>query len=271
MEISGLFIYPIKACAGHSLSRATLTPRGLANDRWMMVVDAEGRFMTQRECAALALVQPTLTADALTLSTPGGESLTTPIRRDGPRRDVVVWRSTCAAFDQGDAAAAWFSAHLGRAARLVRVADDFHRELDAHYAPRPSDTTAFADGFPILVVSEESLADLNARMPAPLPMNRFRPNIVVRGADPYAEDRWRRFTLGGLAFEGVKTCARCAVTTTDQVTAARGREPLATLATYRDSDRGVLFGQNVIQTPPEGAPTWEWGSLAVGDPVVADC
>ncbi|MBL8096106.1 MAG: MOSC domain-containing protein, partial [Anaerolineales bacterium] len=137
--------------------------------------------------------------------------------------------------------------------------------------PRPSDTTGFADGYPILVLSEESLMDLNRRLTTPLPMNRFRPNIVVRGAAPYAEDTWRRFTINGLAFEGVKTCARCAVTTTDQTTAAREREPLATLATYRDSDRGVLFGKNVIQTPPDGGPTLNWGGVAVGDTVIVDC
>jgi len=135
----------------------------------------------------------------------------------------------------------------------------------------PTGTTGFADGYPILLLSEESLADLNRRLAPQLPMNRFRPNIVVRGTTPYAEDTWRRFTINGLAFEGVKTCARCAVTTTDQTTAARGREPLATLASYRDSERGVLFGMNVIQTPPDDNPTWDWGTVAVGDVVIADC
>lgn len=270
MEISGLFTYPIKACAGHSLMRAALTPRGLAHDRWMMVVDLDGRFLTQRECPTLALVLPTVETDRLTVTAPGAAALTLPIRTDGPRRAVVIWKSTCEAIDQGDPVAEWFSAHLGRPVRLVRMADGFNRTLDQHYAPRPSDTTGFADGYPILVLSEESLMDLNRRLTTPLPMNRFRPNIVVRGAAPYAEDTWRRFTINGLPFEGVKTCARCAVTTTDQTTAARGREPLATLATYRDSDRGVLFGQNVIQTPPDGGPTRAWGSVAVGDTVIVD-
>lgn len=270
MEVTGLYVYPIKACAGHSLASARLTPRGLDQDRWMMVVDGDGRFLTQRECPTLALVQPTLHHGALTLSATGAGALSIPLVFDGPRRPVVVWKSTCEAIDQGEAAAEWFSTHLGRTARLVRVADGFHRMLDSTYAPRPSDTTGFADGYPILLLSEESLADLNRRLAPQLPMNRFRPNIVVRGTTPYAEDTWRRFTINGLAFEGVKTCARCAVTTTDQTTAARGREPLATLASYRDSERGVLFGMNVIQTPPDDNPTWDWGTVAVGDVVIAD-
>ncbi len=270
MEVTGLFTYPIKACAGHSLTRAALTPRGLAQDRWMMVVDVDGRFLTQRECPTLALVLPTLNGDRLTVTAPGVDELSISMQTDGPRREVVVWKSACQAIDQGDRVAEWFSTHLGRPVRLVRLAQDFQRTLDQRYAPRPSDTTGFADGYPILVIGEESLADLNRRLATPLPMNRFRPNIVVRGSAPYAEDTWRRFTINGLAFEGVKTCARCAVTTTDQTTGTRGREPLATLATYRDSDRGVLFGQNVIQTPPDGGPTRAWGSVAVGDTVIVD-
>lgn len=268
MHVSGLFTYPIKACAGISLSDARLTPRGLADDRWMMVVDPDGRFLTQRECPTLGQVKPRLVADALALEAPGIESLSVSLRHGGQRHDVVVWKSTCAAIDQGDEVAGWFSHYLGRSVRLVRVADDFHRTLDPRYTPRPSDTTAFADGYPILVLSEESLADLNHRLEIPLPMNRFRPNVAVSGAGAYAEDTWRSFTIGGLPFEGVKTCARCVVTTTDQVTAQRGKEPLATLATYRDSERGVLFGQNVIQTPPDGAPSWDWGTIRVGDEVI---
>ncbi len=231
----------------------------------MMLVDPEDQFLTQRECPTLGQVHPTLDKATLTVNAPGMEPLRLELQPTGSCRDVVVWRSTCAAIDQGNAVADWFSQYLGRPVRLVRMADDFHRQLDRRYAPRPGDTTAFADGFPILIVSEESLTDLNSRLASPLPMNRFRPNIVVRGASAYAEDGWRTFAIGGVAFEGVKTCARCAVTTIDQTTADRGREPLATLATYRDSERGVLFGQNVIQTPPDGDPTWDWGTLRVGD------
>ncbi len=268
MHVSGLFVYPIKACAGISLPEARLTPRGLADDRWMMVVDPDGRFLTQRECPTLGQVKPRIDGETLALEAPGSETLNVSFKHGGQRREVVVWKSTCQAIDQGDEVADWFGQYLGREVRLVRVADDFHRALDPRYAPRPADTTAFADGYPILVISEESLADLNARLASALPMNRFRPNVVVRGASAYAEDTWRSFTIGGLPFEGVKTCARCVVTTTDQITAQRGKEPLATLATYRDSERGVLFGQNVIQTPPDGAPSWEWGTIRVGDDIV---
>lgn len=270
MHVTGLFTYPIKACAGISLSEATLTPRGFADDRWLMVVDPDGRFLTQRECPTLGQVKPRISGDALHLEAPRTQTLSMRLQRNGARREVVVWKSHCLAIDQGDEVAEWFSSYLDRRVRLVRAADDFHRALDSHYAPRPSDTTAFADGYPILIISEESLADLNTRLKSPLPMNRFRPNIVVRGASAYAEDAWRTFTIGGLSFEGVKLCARCPVTTTDQETAQRGKEPLRTLAAYRDSERGVLFGQNVIQTPPEGAPSWDWGTIRVGD-VVSNC
>ena len=176
----------------------------------------------------------------------------------GAQREVTVWRDQVAAIDQGAEVADWFSTHLGVACRLVRQADDAVRHVDPVFACQPADQVSFADGYPLLLISEESLADLNMRLDAALPMNRFRPNVVTRGAGaPYAEDTWREITIGEIRFSPVKACARCVTTTTDQSTAERGVEPLATLASYRRVPRGVLFGQNLIHHTR--------GTLRVGD------
>jgi uncharacterized protein YcbX len=225
----------------------------------MMLVNPAGRFLTQREHPRLALIQPAADATTVTVSAPGMPPLTVERQADGPRREVIVWRDHCQAVDQGDEAAGWFSDFLGRPCRLVRLPDDVTRPVKPRYARRPGDQVAFADGFPFLLLSEESLADLNARLAAPLEMRRFRPNIVVAGAGAYAEDGWRRLRIGALTFDVVKPCQRCAITTVDQATAERGVEPLRALATYRQVRGGVLFGQNVIHDAT--------GCLHVGDAV----
>ncbi|MDQ6669176.1 MAG: MOSC domain-containing protein [Chloroflexota bacterium] len=245
--VSGLFVYPVKSCAGTALERAELGGRGIQHDREFMLVDPSGQFLTQRQLPRMALIHPTRSPDALELTAPGMPPLRLGPRRSGERQEVTVWRDRVGAIDQGQAAADWLSTYLGTACRLVRQADDAVRKVDPEFAREPSDEVSFADGFPLLLISEESLADLNARLEVALPMNRFRPNVVVRGVgEPYAEDSWRQVSIGGVRFSLVKACARCAVTTTDQLSAERGREPLATLATYRRVARGVLFGQNLI-------------------------
>jgi uncharacterized protein YcbX len=186
-------------------------------------------------------------------------NLALPVIAEGQTREVLVWRDRCAAVDQGDEVAEWLSRFLRRPCRLVRMAEDHVRRVDPVYAVSEADQVGFADGYPFLIISEESLADLNARLAQPLLMNRFRPNIVVRGGAAYAEDGWCRVRIGGIEFSLVKACARCAITTTDQATAQVGREPLATLATYRRVERGVLFGQNAIHAAT--------GAIRVGDPL----
>jgi uncharacterized protein YcbX len=247
-----------------------LDARGFAHDReWMIVQDDDeerGMFLTQRELSELALIQPALSDDALTLCAPEMPPLVVPLAHDADARTlpVVVWRDTCIGVDEGDAAASWVSAHLGLAARLVRMQPGFVRPVDVTYAKTPAQT-GFADGYPLLVISEASLADLNARLvkrgKAPVPMARFRPNIVVSGCDAYAEDEWTRIEIGGVPLDCVKTCARCAITTVDPATATipDAQEPLATLATYRKISRGVIFGQNVVHRG--------LGRLSVGDAV----
>jgi uncharacterized protein YcbX len=255
--VTGLYCYPVKSCAGTPLDRAELGPRGILHDREFMVVGRDYRFLTQRELPRLALIRPTRTVESLLLDAPGFSPLEQRVT-DGPRYDVVVWRDTVAAVDQGDAVATWFSEFLDTPVRLVRLASDVVRHVDPVFAKRATDQVGFADGYPLLLISEESLADLNTRLESPLPMNRFRPNVVVRGwGSPYAVDAWAEVCIGSVRFDVVKACARCVTTTTDQATAERGTEPLATLAKYRRVPRGVLFGQNLLHAA--------LGTLSVGD------
>ena len=258
IHVSGLYVYPVKSCAGISLHGALVGRRGFENDRQYMLTGPSGLFLTQRELPRLALVSPSLAPAGLLLQAPGVAPLLITSADGGARRSVVVWRDQCEAVDQGDHAAAWFSAFLSAPVRLVRMAEDFSRKVNRDYALSPSDETGFGDGYPFLLLGESSLADLNSRLSTPVDMRRFRPNIVVSGSGAYAEDSWRRLRIGPVEFGVVKPCARCVITTTDQDTAERGREPLATLATYRNvPGRGVMFGQNLIHTGR--------GSVRVGD------
>jgi uncharacterized protein YcbX len=247
VRVSELNFYPVKGCRGSSLHEAEVGARGILGDRTFMLVDDDGCFITQRSHARMALIEPRFVERSLVLEAPGRDALSVPVLASGQRRLVTVWGDSCAAIDQGDAAAEWATSFLGTRCRLVRMADDFVRPVDRDYAVSEGDQVGFADGYPFLLTTEESLADLNARMATPLPMNRFRPSIVISGAEPFAEDGWRRIRIGAIIFAVVKPCARCVVTTTDQSTAERWREPLRTLATYRRvQGKGVMFGQNLI-------------------------
>jgi uncharacterized protein YcbX len=257
-RITSLFYYPVKSCRGIALDAATLDRRGIVDDRRLMIIDEWGRFVSQRSHPRLALVDVRLDQDNLTLGAPGLQALSIPVVRSGATRTVVVWQDECEAVDQGQEAAGWLSEFLEASVELVRIDDHFKRAVDPNYAVRSSDEVGFADGYPLLVISEESLDDLNTRLDVPVPMNRFRPNIVVRGGGVYAEDQWRRVRFGEVSAAIVKPCARCSITTVDQQTGERSKEPLRTLATYRhDPERDVLFGQNVIHASP--------GTIRVGD------
>lgn len=245
-KVCGLYHYPIKSCRGTSLDVAVIGPRGIAADRQWMVVDAAGDFLTQRELPRMALVSPRVGGGLLEVSAPDMPPLTMPVGATGQRIDVTIWKDRCVAVDQGPDAAAWFTSFLEVPCRLVRIADDTVRQADREYA-RPDDQVGFADGFPFLLTSRASLADLNHRLAAPLPMNRFRPNIVIDGVAPFEEDQWKRIRIGGITFGVLKPCARCVTTTVDQHTAERSHEPLRTLATFRHvPGRGVMFGQNLV-------------------------
>ncbi|MBN1453828.1 MAG: MOSC domain-containing protein [Anaerolineales bacterium] len=247
ITVASLITYPIKACRGFEVDETNVERMGLESDRRMMVVTPEGDFLTQREHPKLALVTPTISGKRLILSAPGTDSLTVSIRKSGLTRPVDIWRSKgVQAVDQGETAAEWFSDWLGTSVRLVHIADGYKRKINEKYAINADDHTAFADGYPILLASEESLADLNARLETPVPMNRFRPNVVVKGCEPFAEDAWMRLRIGEAELAVVKPCARCVVTTIDKETLVKRKEPLKTLASYRKQENGAMFGQNVI-------------------------
>jgi uncharacterized protein YcbX len=261
IAVTGLNVYPIKSCAGTALARAEIGPRGIRHDREFMIVAAgSGEMLTQREVPRLALIRPAVGDGTLRVEAPGMPPVEVAPVVEGDERAVSIWRDTCRAVDQGGHIGGWISEFLGSDVRMVRMAEDEVRRVDPAYATSDRDQVGFADGYPFLLISEESLADLNGRMAEPLPMNRFRPNIVVAGGGaPYLEDGWQRIAIGGIAFRVAKACARCAIPTTDQATAARGKEPLTTLATYRKGERGVLFGQNLIHD--------ETGTIGVGERV----
>lgn len=260
MRVASLHYYPVKSCGGTSVQHATIDARGFVEDRAWMVTTGDGVFLTQRDLPRMALIRPCADAGTLVLSAPDMPPLQVIRRTDGARRDVAVWDDICTTVDQGEAPARWLSTFLGIPCRLVRMAEDFVRQTDPVYSASVAGQVGFADGYPMLLITQASLDDLNRRLADPLPMNRFRPNVVVSGASPYAEDDWGLIRIGDVSFAVVKPCARCPITTTDQDTAETAREPLRTLATYRHvRGRGVMFGQNLIHRAA--------GSVSVGDPV----
>jgi uncharacterized protein YcbX len=260
IRVGRLFSYPVKSCAGIELTTAQVTATGLAWDRRWMVVGGDGAFLSQREHPWLALVRVRLDEGNLVLSAPRRPEIRVAFDTNvSVIARVRVWSDECEALDEGRAAAEWFSELLGVTARLVRLAGDDARPLGTPSA-QPGDRVSFADAYPFLLLSEASLDGLNRRLALPVPMDRFRPNIVVVGCGPHAEDEWRQLRMGDVDFRVVKACARCVITTTDQETAERSPEPLRTLATYRLRDGKVMFGQNLIHG---GA-----GTITVGDPVI---
>jgi uncharacterized protein YcbX len=261
-SLASIHFYPLKAAKGLGPASAVVEPWGLAGDRRWLIVDTDGRFVSQREHAKLALLTVTPTEGGVTLSAADHLDLAVAVPDRGPLLDVTVWRSTVAATPAGTDADTWLSAFLDTDVRLVYLDDPTRRPVDPHFG-RPEDRVSFADGYPVLLTSTASLSALNGWLAetgdSPLPMNRFRPNVVVDGFAPWAEDNWTLLRIGEVTFRSVKPCGRCVVTTTDQDTAVRGRQPLAALTQHRRVDQDVLFGQNLI---PDGR-----GTIRVGDPV----
>ena len=266
-RVTALNVYPVKSCRGLAVTAAAVDARGFVGDRRFLVVDADGKFLTQRAHPRMALIETALTARDLILSSPSHGSVRIPLQPTTPNpqpRTVTVWRDTVTAEDCGDESAAWLGAMLGFPCRLVRAGAAYSRPVAAHKLPDPlargvaegrggSHEVSFADAFPFMLLSEASLDDLNGRLAAPLPMNRFRPSLVVAGTAAYAEDGWGRFRIGGVIFHGATRCGRCVVTTTDQRTAERAAEPLRTLATYRrDAAGDVMFGRNLVHETKTG-------------------
>jgi len=270
-RIAALNVYPVKSCRGIACGRAQVTVRGLAvagvGDREWMIVDGTGRFVTQREQPRLARIATSVEAGHLTLSAAGLGPVVIPAAgHEGDTRDVVVWRSTVRAHDMGDVVAVRLSSWLGTDVRLVRFDPTHERACNPEFVGDSGAHTAFADGYPVLVIGEGSLAELNSRLAAngapALPMNRFRPNVVLAGIEAHDEDHMDTIEVGGVRLKLVKPCTRCRITTTDQDTAEVGMEPLRTLGSYRNDDRlgGVTFGMNAIVEAGTD------GELVVGDP-----
>lgn len=263
-RVTAVWRYPVKSLGGESLGSARVTERGLERDRRWMLTDARGRFLTQREHPALTQLSARPTPGGLTLThRPSGETLA--VARpdaDAPRLEATVWEATLPLARASADAEAWLSERLGFAAHLVYQPDDAVRPVDPAHAA-PGDHVSLADGYPLLITTTASLADLNRRLTergeAPVPMDRFRPSLVLETHAPFAEDRWRTLDIGGVRLRLTHPCKRCIVTTTDQQTGARGKEPLRTLATFRQEGGGVLFGMNAV---PERLGVVEVGAVA---------
>jgi uncharacterized protein YcbX len=257
--VASLHVYPIKSCAALDLLAVRFDELGPLYDRRFMLVDENGRFLTQREVPKLAVITPRLGPTALVVSAPDMPQLKVPMtQRDAKMREIEVWRFKGPAEDAGENAADWFGSLLGRPCRLVRWSEQALRQVNPAHA-RTQSATAFTDGYPVLLMNEASVADLSQRAGKRIPMNRFRPNLVVKDAPAYAEDGWRKIRCGELELDVVKPCSRCAITTTDQARGEREKEPLATLATYRERDGEVYLGQNCVHLGD--------GSIRVGDSV----
>lgn len=256
--LSAIHVFPIKSCAASIREEAVVEPRGLAGDRRWMITDANGKFLTARQHPRLTLIRAEAGGDALTLSAPGMPALRLRPPDAVSRIEATVWKSTVQARTAAADADAWIGAFLGLPARFVHMDADCVRAVSADYG-RPGDEVSFADGYPLMLISQAALDALNAKLARPVPMLRFRPNLVVAGTAPHAEDEWKRVRIGAVEFDVVKPCTRCVFTTVDY---ERGEfdpagEPLRTLTTYRRTPKGVTFGQNLI--PRTG------GVVRVGD------
>lgn len=262
MHVSGLFLYPVKSLRGFAVPAVEIDELGFAGDRRLLVIDEAGKFLTQRQITRMALVSTRLANGTLTLSAADAGSVSIPTASDpaAPLHTVAVWKSEgMQAEDCGPAVAAWLSDVLRLKCRLVRIGEKFRRPV-LKKAAQPGDAFSFADGSPILVTSEASLADLNDHIienaGEPVPMDRFRPNLVITGCPAFAEDHWPRIRIGDAVLRAAGKSDRCIMTTTDQLTGVRGKEPLRTMATYRRDPAldptAVWFGANFINESKRG-------------------
>lgn len=259
ITLTNLHTYPIKSLQGIDVQEIPVESRGLKLDRRWMIAEPDGMFITQRKYPQLALVDLKMTKKGLVLDAPGMTTLEIGLTENtGVARKVQIWDDECAALEVSKTANQWFSDYLDMPLQLVHMPDNTERRVEAEYNIN-NHITSFSDAYPFLLISEASLADLNARLEEPVPMNRFRPNLVVSGTEAFAEDTWKKIRVGELIFHVVKPCSRCVLTTVDQETGLKGVEPLKTLSQYRKEGAKVLFGQNLLQETN--------GTIKVGDEV----
>lgn len=262
--ISGLYVYPIKSCGVLEVTKTKLAEFGLQYDREWVIVNREGTVLTQRDARAMALIEPQVDdSGTMTLTAPHMIPLVVPTNNaPGQSRNIEVWGNACAGFDQGDEPAQWLSDYLGMPVRLLRNDKQMVRLGRVPNNPGFTPRVAFADSMPYLIVSQESLTDLNGRLSEPVEMSRFRPSIVINGLGAYAEDEAQRLQLGTVTLTKTKPCARCVIVTIEQSTGElKGPEPLRTLSEYRRSGEKVVFGQYFASENEQSA----W--LSVGDEV----
>jgi uncharacterized protein YcbX len=259
ISLADLSVYPVKSFGGESVAAAALDRFGLHGDRRWMLVDSEGNSLTQRELAAMSLIKARHHNDTLHLTRADSSIAVQLPDANATPRAVTVWGDQVVARDAGNDAAQWCSESLGVDARLVHMSDDCQRGVDPDYASS-GETVSFADGFPLLLISQASLDDFNQHLVTPAQMNRFRPNLVVSGCEAYAEDGWREIRIGELHFEVAKPCSRCVMPSIDQQTGEKNPEILRALATHRRGEnRKTYFGQNLLYR--------HYGELRLGDEV----
>ncbi|MGW2984329.1 MOSC domain-containing protein [Streptomyces goshikiensis] len=267
LYVQALHVHPVKSVAGTAPDEVAVEPWGLSGDRRWAVVDSEGAVITQRQQARLALASARpLEGGRVALSGPGMAELVVEVPEPGPLEPVMLFGKKVETVVAATTAADWFSAFLGLPARLVHMDEPaVRRPVDPDYA-LPGETVSLADAYPLLLTTLASLDALNGLIAegdhpgeGPLPMNRFRPNVVVSGAEAWAEDDWRRIAIGDAVFRGVRECGRCIITTTDQTTAERGKEPLKTLARHRRIGKSLAFGRMLVPV--------RLGTVRVGDEV----
>lgn len=262
LHLSEIWIYPIKSIAGIQLKEARVMERGFEFDRRWMIVDESGTFLSQRTSPQLALLDLNITDEFLQISRRSNpeDRIETPLHPQLLQElDVNIWDDKVRAWTVDPLADAWLSEFLGQPVKLVYMGDKADRQIDLRYSAE-GENVSFADGYPYLLISEASLADLNARLNEPVSMRRFRPNLIVSGASAFEEDTWNKIQIGDITFRVVKPCARCVLITVDPQTAEKGAEPLKTLSSYRFENNKVLFGQNLIADHP--------GILSQGDVVI---
>ena len=262
LEVSALYTYPIKSCAGVSLTSAKIDARGLLHDRRWMLIDQNNKFISQREVAILSRILVKISDHALTVSFNDEHTIIPFLSEEAILSDtyeaVKIWGDTCSAIVYNDEINIWFSNLIGKPCRLVYMPDNSIRQVDLEYAPA-GQITAFSDGYPILILGQESMNYLNSKLATPISVNRFRPNIVFTGGLPHIEDKFKKFKINNVLLEGVKPSRRCNVPNINQETSIAEDEPTKTLTQYRLFENRILFGNNTL--------VHQQGVISLGDKI----
>ena len=260
LTVSEIWIYPIKSLGGISISNSDVLEKGLRFDRRWMLVDSDNKFMTQRIFPQLSLFKLSPSEDGFIIRFKG-EEITLTERSSGESFTAKIWNDVVSVIEVSSLHSAWFSKHLQMPCKLVHFPETSTRPVEEDYSIN-NEQVSLADAYPLLLIGQSSLDDLNARMKSPLPMNRFRPNIVFTGGKTFEEDEWGIFQVGNCRFAAVKPCSRCVLTTVDQQTGIKGTEPLVTLSTYRKKEHNIYFGQNLL--------VLQQGRVGLGDEIILE-